>query len=138
MKDMILTNSYQCLIFLILLSVEQHFVHSELCAINEIQENYNLSDFINHGHLSRRTKRWRRETDPQFKGHPKTREEMWYHNFNIGAINEQTLFAERLVLLLNKVANKYLRSCVSIVIYDEYVEQTDAIILQTFFQVKLL
>lgn len=79
--------------------------------------------------------RLKREVDTTFHGHPKTPQEKWHQNFNMEAISAQADYAEKLVVLLNKVVSKYLRACVSIVIYDQYVESTDSIILQTFFQV---
>lgn len=77
----------------------------------------------------------REATDPTFYGHPKSQQEKWHQSFQIEKINPQTDMAEQLVTLLNKVVNKYLSACAAIVIYDKYVEQTDSIILQTFFQV---
>lgn len=96
-------------------------------------QNVNNSTIYETSHFRHLQKR---EVDTTFVGNPRTREEKWYENFHIESIYQQSVTGERLVLLLNKVISKYLRACVSIVIYDQFVEQSDSAILQTFFQVS--
>lgn len=78
--------------------------------------------------------RQRRDVDPTFRGHEKTQEEKWHINFRTDAEDEQRAIADDLVTLLNKVVDKYLRACVTVVIYDDYSQQTEGIMLQTFFR----
>lgn len=87
----------------------------------------NISDII--------FKRVKRNDEISFVGHPKTREERWHTSFNLNRTNEQQDQAQSLVNLLIKVMDKYLNSCIPIIIYDQYVHSSDGIILQTFFKV---
>ncbi|XP_055297477.1 ionotropic receptor 21a [Sitodiplosis mosellana] len=82
----------------------------------------NMSDVI-----VRRVKR----DEATFYGHPKTREERWHTNFNLNKTNFQ---AQSLVNLLVKVMDKYLNSCIPIILYDHHVESVEGILLQTFFK----
>lgn len=81
-------------------------------------------------------RRVKREDDSAFIGHPKTREERWYSNFNLNQTNLQMDQTQSLVNLLVKVMDKYLNSCIPIILYDRYVQQSEGIILQTFFKVS--
>ncbi|XP_035910921.1 ionotropic receptor 21a [Anopheles stephensi] len=75
--------------------------------------------------------RERRRVDPTFRGHPKTREQIWERNFaHVIMDNRQTL---SLVTLLNKIILKYLYHCVPIVLYDTYVATTENYILEALF-----
>lgn len=70
-----------------------------------------------------------------FRGHPKTREERWHVSFNLNNTNLQLEQTQSLVVLLNKVVDKYLNACIPIILYDANVESSEGIVLQTFFQV---
>lgn len=70
-----------------------------------------------------------------FRGHPKTREERWHANFKTNGSNSEMEQTQSLVILLNKIVDKYLSACIPIILYDKYVETSDSVILQTFFQV---
>lgn len=72
--------------------------------------------------------------DATFHGHEKTREEKWYIHFRTDADAGQRAKAADLSNLLNKVVEKYLRSCVTVVIYDDYSQITEGIMLETFFR----
>lgn len=89
---------------------------------------------LNETFAMRRTKRY--SNDGTFVGHPKTREERWHATFNLNRTNSQMDQAESLVLLLIKVMDKYLNACTPIILYDQYVESSEGITLQTFFQVS--
>lgn len=80
--------------------------------------------------------RTKREEDPQFYGHPKTREERWHANFNLNKTSLQLDQANSLVTLLVKVMDKYLNACTPIILYDHFVENSEGVILQKFFQVE--
>lgn len=110
---------------------------AELNAMHEVRDCFNLSNYIDTGHHAPNISKFikKREVDPSFRGHPKTKEEKWHLNFNSASYSGQSLYADRLVLLLNKVVTKYMSACASIIIYDQYVAQIDSIILQTFFMV---
>lgn len=79
--------------------------------------------------------RVKRNDDSTFIGHPKTREERWHSNFNLNQTNQQVDQAQSLVNLLVKVMDKYLNSCIPIILYDNSVATSEGIILQTFFKV---
>lgn len=114
------------------------FFWATLAAVKCDKEVWNamdLSNDITYGNASHHRHK-RIIVDTTFRGNPKTIEEKWNENFKIENIYQQSISADRLVMLLNKVVNKYLRACVSIVLYDKFVENTDSIILQTFFQVS--
>lgn len=123
------------LLLLIVYSIGNHQSSAHDKVILQWTDQNNGHYHHHYHHQAPRNISRRQATDPTFYGHPKTRQEMWHQSFNINAVNPQTDFAEQLVILLNKVVNKYLRACVSIVIYDQFVEKIDSVILQTFFQV---
>lgn len=77
----------------------------------------------------------KREVKPIFVGHPKTKEEIWHQKFRIAEITKAIDEADVLVQLLHKIADIYLKDCIPIVVYDEFVEGADGTILQRFFQV---
>lgn len=79
--------------------------------------------------------RSKRSEDGTFYGHPKTREERWHAAFNVSGANLQLEQAQSLVTLLVKVMDKYLNSCIPIVLYDKNVESSEEVVLETFFKV---
>lgn len=87
---------------------------------------------LNETNARHRTKR---SDDGTFYGHPKTREERWHTAFNMSGANIQLEQTQTLVSLLVKVMDKYLNSCIPIVLYDKYVESSEGAILETFFKV---
>lgn len=89
---------------------------------------------VDYGGTVRRHKRF--SDSSTFQGKPKTREERWHQNFNMNATNLQLDQAASLVSLLNKVVERYMMACIPIIFYDSYVESSDGVILQTFFQVN--
>lgn len=78
--------------------------------------------------------RKRRSDDGAFIGHPKTREERWHVAFDLNRASLQMDQTQALVSLLIKVMDKYLNACTPIILYDQYVESSEGVILQTFFQ----
>lgn len=78
-----------------------------------------------------------KRSDATFVGHPKTREERWHTSFNRNSIKLKIEQTQSLVSLLNKVIDRYLNACIPIVFYDSIVENTDGIVLQMFFQVRM-
>lgn len=116
-------------------------VSSDLQAIHEIIHNHQQQPNVlaphkfnspNATHLS--VRRRRDANDPTFRGHEKTREEKWHIHFRADAEAAQRAIAADLASLLNKVVDKYMRACVTVVMYDEYAQQTEGIILQTFLR----
>lgn len=81
--------------------------------------------------------RVKRYDSPKFPGHTKTREERWHLNFNVNSTYAQMEQTQSLVNLLNRIVDKYLSACIPIILYDRFVEESDGIVLQTFFQVNL-
>lgn len=81
-------------------------------------------------------RRVKRDDESKFIGHPKTREERWHTSFNLNRTNLQVDQAQALVNLLVKVMDKYLNSCIPIILYDRYVVASEGNILQTFFKVN--
>lgn len=79
-------------------------------------------------------RRVKRQDDPTFVGHPKTREERWHTSFNLNKTNFEQDQAQSLVNLLIKVMDKYLNACTPIIFYDRSVE-SEGVVLQTFFKV---
>lgn len=79
----------------------------------------------------------KREVEPIFIGHPKTRQEIWHQKFRIETITKVINDSDVLVQLLHKIVDIYLKDCVPIIIYDKFVEEADGIILQRFFQVYI-
>lgn len=93
---------------------------------------FQQSTFNNDTKMCRRLRR--DIDDATFRGHEKTREEKWHINFRTDADAGRRAIAADLSNLLNKVVEKYLRSCVTVVIYDDYSQITEGIILETFFK----
>lgn len=89
-------------------------------------------EIVSDGDIRNRSKRY---DVTEFRGRPKTREERWHVNFNVNNTNLEYEQTQSLVTLLNKVVNKYLHSCVPIILYDKFVEHSEGIVLQTFFRV---
>lgn len=76
-----------------------------------------------------------KRADPTFRGNPKTRQEVWHRNFNIStSIYDQS---SSLIALLIKLITQHLNACTPVVMYDEFVENSDGFILQRLFQVRL-
>lgn len=75
---------------------------------------------------------YKRGVDTKFHGKPKTKQEVWSRNFNL--LSQEFDQGTSLVDLMNKIIVKYLGSCIPIILYDEYVEQGEAFILQKLFQ----
>lgn len=89
-------------------------------------------EIVNEGGPRNRSKRY---DVTEFRGKPKTREERWHANFKVNDTNLKYEQTQSLVILLSKVVNKYLHACIPIILYDNFVEHSEGIILQTFFQV---
>lgn len=132
-------------IWLVFQSTAAHFVYKcdtsfavtnkSSHSIKNTRENilYYYEQLANHRNDSRhRIKRYDVTT---FRGHPKTREERWHVNFKLNATNLEVEQTQSLVILLNRIVDKYLNSCIPIVLYDKLVERSDGIVLRTFFQV---
>lgn len=71
-----------------------------------------------------------------FRGHPKTREERWHVNFKLNTVDIERAQAQSLVSLLNKILEKYMNACIPMILYDDYVEDFESVMIQLFFQVK--
>lgn len=75
--------------------------------------------------------RTRREVDTTFKGHPKTREEIWHQNFKMNELDFDQ--SESLINLLKKIMEKYMMRCIPVIIYDMFVEKSEGLLLQRLF-----
>lgn len=100
----------------------------------ETSEDYNMGNET-ESYLELVKERTKREEDPHFRGHPKTREEVWHRNFNLNSTNLLIDQANSLVSLLKTVVTRYMNACIPIVLYDAYVEEAEGFILQRFFEV---
>lgn len=87
----------------------------------EITENFTSSKFHT-----------KRGIDSTFHGKPKTKPEIWAQNFNL--LTQEFAQGTSLVNLMNKIIEKYLGSCIPTILYDEFVEQGEGIILQRLLQ----
>ncbi|CAG9807654.1 unnamed protein product [Chironomus riparius] len=76
--------------------------------------------------------RIKRNSDVTFRGKPKSVQEIWAKNFNLTTQEYQQ--STSLVALLSKVIGKYLGACVPVILYDEYIENSEGYILQRLFQ----
>uniref|UniRef100_A0A336KDE3 CSON007744 protein n=1 Tax=Culicoides sonorensis TaxID=179676 RepID=A0A336KDE3_CULSO len=76
--------------------------------------------------------RTRREVDTTFRGHPKTREQIWHINFKMNELEFDQ--SASLITLLMKIFDKYMMRCIPIVLYDVYVEKSEGRLLQRLFQ----
>lgn len=86
---------------------------------------YHGADLANNNNTKNINKR---DVDPTFRGHPKTREEKWAMAFNgnIEAFNQ----VPSLVNLLNMLAAKHLNGCATIILYDKVTENSDSFVIQ--------
>lgn len=114
--------------------ISANSVESSL-TISQLNETKVYADWPIDSNKTAATHRNRRSDDGTFYGHPKTREERWHAAFNMSDVNLQLDQAQSLVTLLVKIMDKYLNSCIPIVLYDKYVESSEGIILETFFKV---
>jgi hypothetical protein len=76
--------------------------------------------------------RTKRGNDPTFRGNPKTQQEIWHRNFNFASLKFEQ--ATSLVTLLSKIVSKYLSACIPVVLYDDFVENSEGIILQRLLE----
>jgi len=76
--------------------------------------------------------RKKRSSDTTFRGKPKSVQEIWANNFNMTTQEYQQ--STSLVILLSKVIAKYLGACIPVILYDEYLENSEGFILQRLFQ----
>lgn len=81
--------------------------------------------------------RKRETTDTTFHGHPKTKEERWHEAFRTDFVENQIIDSDPLVVLLTKISIQYLNACIPIVLYDTNMQNSNGIILETFFKVIL-
>lgn len=78
--------------------------------------------------FDRRSKRF---VEPIFKGKPKPRKDLLAAKFNLNIGNKQ---ANSLVMLIYKIAKEYLYKCPPIIYYDQYVEDSDSLMLEMLFK----
>lgn len=74
----------------------------------------------------------KRSSDTTFRGKPKTIQEIWARNFNL--TSQEYSQSTSLVNLLSKVILKYLGACIPVILYDDYIENSEGFILQRLFQ----
>lgn len=114
---------------------QENIYYSPYRAVGESDMNNStyLSNGINNGdENSVENARIKRAYDPTFRGNPKTRQEVWQRNFK-SSTSEFTQ-ASSLVVLLSKVIDKYMGSCIPVVLYDEFIEASEGFIIQRLFQ----
>lgn len=122
---------------LVILGLSLDFVHTNYTADKSDAHNSSLAQYLpcpscvsKYGQSKRH---WKRYTDDAtFRGNPKTREEVWHQNFNTA----NNLFDQSpsLILLLTKIITNYMGNCIPVVLYDKYLVDKDAVILQKLFQ----
>ncbi|PZC85612.1 hypothetical protein B5X24_HaOG200983 [Helicoverpa armigera] len=74
----------------------------------------------------------KRALDPVFRGHPKTREELWNEHF----LNETTKFDQTpsLVHLLHNITLTYLKDCTPVILYDSQVKSKESYLVQNLLK----
>ncbi|XP_061392925.1 ionotropic receptor 21a-like [Musca vetustissima] len=72
-----------------------------------------------------------RRVEPIFRGKPKPRRDVLASKFHLNLDNRQTV---SLVSLVNKIATEYLSKCPPIIYYDNYVEQSESLLLELLFK----
>lgn len=74
----------------------------------------------------------KRSVDPVFRGHPKTREEMWHEHFLSKSIGfDQT---PSLIKLINNITLTYLNDCTPVILYDDQIRSQDSYLFQNLFK----
>lgn len=130
-------NRFIVCTLIILLSVFDHICSVSFNNLSPWISDAKNKSFTSNLYSQRTFQKVKHVEDPAiFLGRPKTREERWYLNFfaKYNPDHEQSL---SLVNLLLKIVQNYLNSCIPIVLYDQYVEIFDSIMLQSFLQVNL-
>lgn len=79
-----------------------------------------------------KSERKKRNSDTTFRGKPKSVQEVWAKNFNMTSQEYQQ--STSLVTLLSKVIARYLGACIPVILYDDYVENSEGYIIQRLFQ----
>lgn len=110
------------------------FIMGDIRSCNDVIEHSDPRNNFFSGNLTSKLIQ-KREVQPIFLGHPKTKEEIWHQKFRIVEITKYIDEADVLVQLLHKIVHIYLKDCIPIVVYDKFVEEGDGTILQRFFQV---
>lgn len=110
-------------------------VVGDMGSCNDVIEHTDSSNDFFVGNITSKLVQ-KRQVDPIFIGHPKTQAEIWHQNFKTASITKQIDDSDVLVQLLHKIVDIYLKDCIPIIVYDKYVEISDGIILQRFFQVN--
>lgn len=82
--------------------------------------------------LTENDKRERRNTDVTFRGKPKTVQEVWARNFNL--TSQEYSQTTSLVTLLNRIIIKYMGACIPVILYDNFVENSEGYVLQRLFK----
>lgn len=98
-----------------------------------ILQNLNKNEIYDEEfHQSEKSPIHKRYVDSTFKGRPKTQQEVWHRNFN----RSENIYDQSpsLIALLNKLAVRYMHSCIPVILYDKYVQENDALMLQELFQ----
>lgn len=74
----------------------------------------------------------KRALDPVFRGHPKTREELW----NLHILNETSGFDQTtsLVNLLHNISLTYLKDCTPVILYDSQVKSKESYLVQNLLK----
>lgn len=76
--------------------------------------------------------RARRAADTTFRGKPKTLQEVWSRNFNM--TSQEYSQSSSLIALMKIIVSKYLGQCIPVVLYDMFMETSEAFVLQRLFQ----
>jgi Ligand-gated ion channel len=76
----------------------------------------------------------KRISDPTFRGKPRSRQEVWFRNFNTGTLNSNFEQIRTLMRLLNSVILQYMNACTPVILYDHYVENQEGDLLKRLFQ----
>ncbi|KAG7310769.1 hypothetical protein JYU34_003583 [Plutella xylostella] len=74
----------------------------------------------------------KREVDTAFRGHPKTREELWNEHF----LNKSSAFDQNpsLIVLLHNLTLRYLNDCTPVILYDSEVASEEEHLFKDLFK----
>ncbi|XP_046977751.1 ionotropic receptor 21a [Vanessa cardui] len=99
------------------------------------EKNKLKSDALELNIVRRETKssvKVKRGADPVFRGHPKTREEIWHENF----LRKNTNFDQTSSLsnLINNITLTYLNDCTPVILYDDQIKSSESFLFQHIFK----
>lgn len=95
-------------------------------------ENEKFRYFNQIKNISETRKNNKRAVDPVFRGHPKTREELWNERF----INKSSAFDQTpsLINLIHNITLRYLNDCIPVILYDSQIKSRESNLFQNLLK----